>query len=344
MEQWRYAWQAPLAAAADAYAVAFPAMLLREGDAGRPSPYPQGALPTQSRSTLMEHWISALQWTNRDAEALAVREQGVSEGFWKHPWCRIESHATKPNDKFDTIDWAPGSTRPKQYFYDPAGFPLIERLADGVPTMLRELDAHGGVEAMTTSPITLYFTGGIFLLRNGVLGANECKAFPATCALVSSIPELWLKSGIVKIQSAPPGSEIWAHCGPTNGRLRIHCALEVPVGETGEYDAARFFVGTSNRTWAPGQCLVFDESCEHRVEVAAGAASPRTVLIADFANPYLEKAEDYISVFTDDKASSLGREALHDMFQAAQARALGLLGGDGDHDHDGHGAAARDEL
>jgi hypothetical protein len=39
---------------------------------------------------------------------------------------------------------------------------------------------------------------------------------------------------------------------------------------------------------------VFDESCEHEVEVNGGV--PRTVLLVDFANPLLLSPRDYVSV------------------------------------------------
>lgn len=48
------------------------------------------------------------------------------------------------------------------------------------------------------------------------------------------------------------------------------------------------------RTWKVNESFVFDESCEHEVEV--NGSVPRTVLLVDFANPLLLSPRDYVSV------------------------------------------------
>ena len=53
-------------------------------------------------------------------------------------------------------------------------------------------------------------------------------------------------------------------------------------------------VGTEARRWIEGECFVFEEACEHRVQMSADAESARAILIVDFASPYLTSEEDYL--------------------------------------------------
>lgn len=91
----------------------------------------------------------------------------------------------------------------------------------------------------------------------------------------------------VKFSVMSPGTRVQPHCGPTNNRLRMHCAIAIPEGEVW------LKVKNVTNTWREGECFVFDESCEH--EVTHRGNGPRVVLLVDFANPDLGSLEDYLA-------------------------------------------------
>jgi hypothetical protein len=93
-----------------------------------------------------------------------------------------------------------------------------------------------------------------------------------------------------KLSRMTPGTRVLPHAGPTNLRLRLQLPIRVH-----EHGSSRIRVASHGwRTWTTNQSFVFDESCEHEVEV--GGALPRTVLLVDFANPLLVSKQDYVSV------------------------------------------------
>jgi hypothetical protein len=252
--------------------------------------YPQSKMPTHKRRDMLEDWGTALQWLGRETEGRAVFQIGHEEGIWANPYCR-------PQREYPIIDIGKG------YFFPSTAFPVVQKLEANIAEMQRELAAHqqkhgGGVGIPDNRG---GFNDGLWtqlnFIQNGVTRHEECKLFPKTCALITELPELFLKDGQTKLSRLVPGTNIWPHCGPVDSRLRIHCALSVPTGSNGTNDQATFWVGTEKRNWVEGECLVFQESCEHKVVVNADAAKDRIVLIADFANPFLESIEDYLNAF-----------------------------------------------
>ena len=87
-----------------------------------------------------------------------------------------------------------------------------------------------------------------------------------------------------------PGTRVLPHAGPTNLRLR----LQLPLRLHRQGDARMRVAPWGWRTWTANESFVFDESCEHEVEV--GGSGGRTVLLVDFANSLLSSQEDYMSV------------------------------------------------
>ncbi|CAK0869405.1 unnamed protein product [Prorocentrum cordatum] len=73
-----------------------------------------------------------------------------------------------------------------------------------------------------------------------------------------------------------PGARLRAHCGPSNLRLTCHLGLLVPPAGP---CALRVGDGAA-RAWAPGRCVVFDDSYEH--EVWNDTAERRVVLLVRF--------------------------------------------------------------
>ena len=52
------------------------------------------------------------------------------------------------------------------------------------------------------------------------------------------------------------------HCGPSNGRLRLHVGLDVAPSDVIKMGLK---VGGETLRWANGQTLAFDDSFEHEV-------------------------------------------------------------------------------
>ena len=83
------------------------------------------------------------------------------------------------------------------------------------------------------------------------------------------------------------GTHVWAHCGPTNCRLRAHLGLVVPNEGVGKRPTLR----VEDRTlhWEEGKMFVFDDSFEH--EVWHNGTKRRLVLIVDLWHPELTQQQ-----------------------------------------------------
>lgn len=97
--------------------------------------------------------------------------------------------------------------------------------------------------------------------------------------------------------SLGPQSEIVAHYGPTNLRLRCHLPLIVPEGDCG------IEIGGETHKWEVGKPLFFDDCFMHRVWNKS-EDEKRVILLFDLWHPELEREEV---------------EALKDMFSFLQS-------------------------
>jgi hypothetical protein len=116
-----------------------------------------------------------------------------------------------------------------------------------------------------------------------VLGCREVPGVadvcPKTAAVLRSLPNL----GMAGMFSAlTPGTHLWAHCGPTNAVISLSMGLIVPPG-------CVIRVGTEERTWQEGKCLVFDDTYEH--EVWNRGTGTRFIMLADVWHPELTPVE-----------------------------------------------------
>ena len=64
-------------------------------------------------------------------------------------------------------------------------------------------------------------------------------------------------------------------------------------------EGTRIRVGTEERTWAAGQCLVFDDSFEH--EVWHEGSTDRIVLICDMWHPQLDFEREVLPTLTEEE-------------------------------------------
>lgn len=127
-----------------------------------------------------------------------------------------------------------------------------------------------------------------FYDQGSKLVAN-CDICPHTTRLLESINDFMIGCvyGNAMISVLEPGSQIEAHTGPCNFRLRCHLALF----ENKNYMVQ---VGTEVRSWEKGKLMVFDDSYVHRVwhERSSGdSTDERVVLIFDVWHPDVSLCE-----------------------------------------------------
>ena len=110
---------------------------------------------------------------------------------------------------------------------------------------------------------------------------DNLERCPRTAALLESLP-LTHTAGLTYFSALGPHAHVAPHCGPTNTRLRCHLGLVVP-------DGCRIRVGSTERSWEAGRCIVFDDSFQH--EVWNDGDRHRYVLILDLWHPDLTRDE-----------------------------------------------------
>ena len=119
------------------------------------------------------------------------------------------------------------------------------------------------------------------LYDQGCKVSANCSTCPQTTALLDSVSDLMIGCvyGNAMISILEPGSEIEAHTGPCNFRLRCHLALF-------ESKSYMIQVGSEVRIWERGKLMVFDDSFVHRVWHEGGEGDKeRVVLIFDVWHP-----------------------------------------------------------
>ena len=287
---------------------------LRLGFEARPrgvaAPYPQAEF-AQPWAAVLRGWGDALAWTGRAEAAAAVWRLGVQRGVWRHPFCRAaDERPTRPYPA-----GLAGASSPHPFVWGGLA-PFRQALApvdferDVVPTLREEWVAAG---APTDGVPWIDETAGLHsgrtwtqlpLVVNGAPQPGACARFPRTCDLLMRVPAVRVANGQAKLSRLRNATRIRPHAGPVNTRLRVHCAIALPPSAL--VAEAWLRVGTANVTWRPGNCFVFDESCEHEVafrllppppsaRASDGASMDRIVLIVDFANPFLADVADYVA-------------------------------------------------
>jgi hypothetical protein len=322
-----------------------------------PVPYPQLELAAP-QTLALRGWGDAAAWLGQESEARAIFEIGVTAGHWTTALCRPDRELQTVFTKRSGDGWMSGKHHHHPVFFDPSAFPAAVSLRAHIGTIRDELnryleageDQRGGgpttammgtaLPGFRTESAGLHGVGGewgqLTLVVNGKTRSQGCSWFPRTCRILETLPEVAIANGQVKISRLAPGTTIRPHCGPSNARLRIHCALVVPGQRTGhrsEGAAATFWVGGDTQQWVEGECLVFDESCEHRAVVSETADSHRVVLIADIVNPFLADPDEYMATIVPQlKAKPMLRTELLErrrttlaQLAAAWARSAGEL-------------------
>jgi aspartyl/asparaginyl beta-hydroxylase (cupin superfamily) len=168
--------------------------------------------------------------------------------------------------------------------------PDVAILEAAAPAMRSELDAllgrPGGFQPFDEGEdygFTPENIDGQWNVYYVVLGCREvpsaAAACPRTAATLKSLPNL----GMAGMFSAlTPGTHLWAHCGPTNAVVSLSMGLIAPPG-------CVIRVGTEERTWREGECLVFDDTYEH--EVWHRGDRTRFIMLVDVWHPELTPVE-----------------------------------------------------
>lgn len=105
---------------------------------------------------------------------------------------------------------------------------------------------------------------------------------PRTAAVLAGLP-LCRALGMSYFSEISGGTDVKAHFGPTNARVRYHLGLDVPEGDV--YLA----IADGMYKWSEGNVVAFDDSYIHAVRHQEGAS--RGVLIVDVYHPELTMDE-----------------------------------------------------
>jgi len=162
-------------------------------------------------------------------------------------------------------------------FHDPHSFPFVPALEAAFAAVLAELDAlESSRFAVSPDSLTRVAdgydeTGWLYFDLFGGAATDEHRALcPATARACAAVPGM-RNAGFSMLR---PGTHLWPHRGELPGVLRCHLPLWVPAGDLGLRS------GTETRTWVPGRCLVFDDTCEH--EAWNRGDGERVVLLVTF--------------------------------------------------------------
>jgi Aspartyl/Asparaginyl beta-hydroxylase len=144
-----------------------------------------------------------------------------------------------------------------------------------------------------------FMSKGIVNDENSVGGATAAFAtnFPVTTSILSHLRQSQqlfegTPFGYAFFSTLHGSSKIAPHTAPMNLRLRIHLALQVPMGEDNAPSTrppCGMRIGGLVRTWHTGKCLVIDDAYEH--EVWNETEHARVVLLVDIWHPDIALSE-----------------------------------------------------
>jgi aspartate beta-hydroxylase len=215
---------------------------------------------------------ACLDALGRHAATRALYEEAVTRGLLQHPLQRPRH-------------FHPGLRALPVWPTDGLGLEAL--CATSVLTELRNLvgDARAQTQrGQWRSPALAHGRWEkLFLGHRGRLNDAMDELCPRTMAALRGIPLAGeLPEGNICLSIVAPDTELHAHCGPTNVRLRAHLGLEIPP------DCGIRIAGVEH-AWREGEWLVFDDSFEHMV--LNRSKLPRVILIVDLWHPDLSAPE-----------------------------------------------------
>ncbi len=209
-----------------------------------------------------------------------VTPQGAAAGrqrFQRYMETLSQAHGPALRGIYPDLDSRP--------WYDTAAFPLTNYLQSHFEAIREELLALEPSRFHRESE-RIRRTGDwdvVFLYERGRRRDDVCDACPVTTHGIETHAAMRTVAGLIYVSRMRPATQISAHRGPTNLRLRCHLGIKVPDGDC----AIR--VGDRTRRWREGECLVFDDHFEH--EAWNRTTEDRIVLIVDLWHPDLSATE-----------------------------------------------------
>eukprot|EP00941_MAST-03F_sp_MAST-3F-sp1_P002367 g2367.t1 len=226
---------------------------------------------------------------------------GKAKKVWKRAvrfnlWDRPDQRPTQQYLRF---------LKGKPWWDNKESFPIVKKLEKNFDIIRQELQGllgkrdgkkmFGGFGNISKGQEMIIENGGEWtefkLAAKGKLDEMGCKKCPKTCAIINDSIEVMgvLKSpnqnetvalnGEVLFLSLAPNTKLRPHTGPSNVRLTVQLALQVPNGK------CTIRVGDESRQWVKGKALIFDDSFEH--EVVNDSDSYRYVLYVSIFHPQL---------------------------------------------------------
>ena len=169
-------------------------------------------------------------------------------------------------------------------WHEASDFPWTEELIQGYSGIRNEFNEMRSASAFRAQHRTSQMKGSwdvYYFFAFGRKTIANCRSCPKTTYLIQKVPGA-ASGGIILFSSLSPGFHVSPHCGTSNTRLRCHLGIKIPEG-------CSIRVGSEERLWSEGQCLVFDDSFEH--EAWNRSDEDRWVLLLDFWHPELTEVE-----------------------------------------------------
>ena len=170
-------------------------------------------------------------------------------------------------------------------FWSPNQFPLCSVLVDNAAAIKKEVDGLGTV-GFHDEAERIHRSGRwqvLMLLEAGLWNETNLVCLPTLASILKQHNEVKVAGGLVYLSRLAPGTIVAPHRGTTNMRLRLHFALQVPVGDCG------LKVNGQSVQWKSDNCLVFNDYLTH--EVWNRTAEERLVLLVDIWHPDLSASE-----------------------------------------------------
>jgi hypothetical protein len=286
----------------------------------------------QPRELVFRAHGDALAWLGRTAAARDVYERGVRLELWKTGLCRPMPELPVRIDRSSPARYVVSKNNDDfEYVLKPLREKLMPTLSHfvkmelearqttaGSPLSARWKEESGGLAADSKSWYALTFAVNGQL--KGKVPKRRKKAYAGDVeskltylkrtiqSLLEHVPGLNVRDGQMKLSLLMPGTHVKPHAGPTNRRLRVHCSILVPRLKDRNGNLLHMRVGNETQVWEDNECFVFDESCEHEVQMPSKDAFlprwvggkafdpyPRVVFIVDIANILLKTEDLYIT-------------------------------------------------
>jgi len=131
-----------------------------------------------------------------------------------------------------------------------------------------------------------------YLYNQGCKIEANASRCPATTEIVDKLKERLTDCsfGNVCFSLLSPNTNISAHYGATNARVRCHLGLQIP-----DKSRAYMTIDGCHRYWSTGRCLLFNDALLHSVHFPSREAddvtTPRVVLLVDLWHHDLSQTE-----------------------------------------------------